>query len=51
MIEWLEGFLSNYKGGVLLISHDRFFLDKVATKILDLEIKQLFYMMAIIPLP
>ena len=39
MIEWLEGFLSNYKGGVLLISHDRFFLDKVATKILDLENK------------
>lgn len=39
MIEWLEGFLSNYKGGVLLISHDRFFLDRVATKILDLENK------------
>lgn len=39
MIEWLEGFLSNYKGGVLLISHDRFFLNKVATKILDLENK------------
>ncbi len=39
MIEWLEGFLSNYKGGVLLISHDRFFLDRVSTKILDLENK------------
>lgn len=39
MIEWLEGFLSTYKGGVLLISHDRFFLDKVATKILDLDNK------------
>lgn len=39
MIEWLEGFLSIYKGGVLLISHDRFFLDKVATKILDLDNK------------
>ncbi len=39
MIEWLEGFLSSYKGGVLLISHDRFFLDKVATKILDLDNK------------
>lgn len=39
MIEWLEGFLSNYKGGVLLISHDRFFLDKITTKILDLENK------------
>lgn len=39
MIEWLEGFLSSYKGGVLLISHDRFFLDRVATKILDLDNK------------
>ena len=39
MIEWLEGFLRNYKGGVLLISHDRFFLDRVSTKILDLENK------------
>lgn len=39
MIEWLESFLSTYKGGVLLISHDRFFLDKVATKILDLDNK------------
>lgn len=39
MIEWLESFLSSYKGGVLLISHDRFFLDKVATQILDLDNK------------
>ena len=37
MIEWLEGFLSEYPGGVLLISHDRFFLDRVATKIMELE--------------
>ncbi|MCR5559097.1 MAG: ATP-binding cassette domain-containing protein [Schwartzia sp.] len=37
MIEWLEGFLSSYPGGVLMISHDRFFLDKVATKIIELE--------------
>lgn len=39
MIEWLEGFLKSYNGGVLLISHDRYFLDKVATRILELENK------------
>ena len=37
MIEWLESFLAGYPGGVLLISHDRFFLDRVATKIMELE--------------
>ena len=37
MIEWLEGFILSYRGAVLLISHDRFFLDRVATKILALE--------------
>ncbi|WP_196592605.1 ABC-F family ATP-binding cassette domain-containing protein [Pectinatus sottacetonis] len=36
MIEWLEEFLKNYKGGVLMISHDRFFLDKVTTSIAEL---------------
>lgn len=35
--EWLEGFLINYIGTVVVISHDRYFLDKVTTKILDLE--------------
>ena len=37
MIEWLESFLTGYAGGVLLISHDRFFLDRVATKIFELD--------------
>ncbi|MGP1471042.1 MAG: ABC-F family ATP-binding cassette domain-containing protein [Schwartzia sp. (in: firmicutes)] len=37
MIEWLEEFLADYPGGVLLISHDRFFLDRAATKIMELE--------------
>ena len=36
MIEWLESFLREYPGGVLIISHDRFFLDRTATRILDL---------------
>ncbi len=36
MIEWLEEFLRNYKGGILMISHDRFFLDRVTTSIIEL---------------
>lgn len=36
-IEWLEGYLSKYKGACIVVSHDRYFLDKVATKVIDLE--------------
>lgn len=36
-LEWLEDFLINYKGTILMVSHDRFFLDKVATKVVLLE--------------
>ncbi len=36
-IEWLESFLSEYKGSVLIISHDRIFLDKVVNRIIELE--------------
>lgn len=36
-IEWLEGFLSGYKGAVLVVAHDRYFLDKIATKVIDLD--------------
>ena len=36
-INWLEQFLSSYKGAVLLISHDRYFLNRVVTKVVDLE--------------
>ena len=36
-LEWLENFLINYKGSVLLVSHDRYFIDKVATKTILLE--------------
>lgn len=39
MVEWLEDFLGAYSGGVLLISHDRFFLDRVANRIIELENK------------
>ncbi len=35
-IQWLETFLSNYKGAVLLVSHDRYFLDRVVTKVIEI---------------
>ena len=40
-LEWLESFLKNYRGAVLLISHDRYFLDENVTRVLELENKQL----------
>lgn len=36
-IEWLEDFLRNYKGAVMVVSHDRYFLDRIVTKVFDLE--------------
>ena len=36
-IEWLEGYLKAYKGTVIVISHDRYFLDRVVTKIVEIE--------------
>ena len=36
-IHWLETFLSNYRGAVLIVSHDRYFLDKVVTKVIEIE--------------
>lgn len=37
MLEWLEEYLRSYKGGILMISHDRYFLNGAATGIIDLE--------------
>jgi ATP-binding cassette subfamily F protein 3 len=36
-IAWLENFLLNYKGAVVIISHDRYFLDKIVTKVIEIE--------------
>lgn len=36
-IAWLETYLLNYKGAVIIVSHDRYFLDKIATKIIELD--------------
>ena len=35
-ITWLENYLVNYQGALIIVSHDRYFLDKVATVTLDL---------------
>lgn len=35
-VEWLEGFLKRFDGGVLVVSHDRYFLDQVATRVAEL---------------
>ncbi len=36
-IAWLETFLLNYDGSVVIVSHDRYFLDKVVTKVIEIE--------------
>lgn len=35
-IRWLETYLMNYKGAVLIVSHDRYFLDRVVTKVIEI---------------
>lgn len=39
-IEWLESYLNNYKKAVLIVSHDRYFLDKIVTKVIDIDNKK-----------
>ena len=39
-IAWLEDFLRSYTGAVLIISHDRYFLDKIVTKTIEIENKK-----------
>ena len=39
-IEWLEDFLRTYPGSVLIISHDRYFLDRIVTKVIEIENKK-----------
>lgn len=36
-IRWLEGYLAQYKGAVLIVAHDRYFLDKIVTKVIELR--------------
>jgi ATP-binding cassette subfamily F protein 3 len=41
MLEWLEGFLATWRGAFLVVSHDRYFLDKVTGRTLDLSFGRL----------
>ena len=36
-IAWLETYLLNYKGAVMIVSHDRYFLDRIANKVIELD--------------
>ena len=36
-MEWLESFLSDFKGACLIVSHDRYFLDRITDKTIELE--------------
>ena len=39
-VEWLEDFLKNFSGACLIVSHDRYFLDKITTKTIEIENKK-----------
>ena len=41
-VEWIETFLSTYKGTCLIITHDRYFLDLVVNRIVELEFNELY---------
>lgn len=36
-VEWLQGFLNQYRGALLLVTHDRYFLDKVTNRIIEID--------------
>jgi len=42
-IEWLEKYLQHYRGSVVIVSHDRYFLDRMVTKIVELYQQELHY--------
>ncbi|MBR4434723.1 MAG: ABC-F family ATP-binding cassette domain-containing protein [Clostridia bacterium] len=41
-IEWLEGFLCSYRGAFIIVSHDRYFLDKVTTSTIELKDRRIY---------
>jgi ATP-binding cassette subfamily F protein 3 len=41
-IEWLEEYLKSYKGTVIVVSHDRYFLDKMVSKIVEVSMQRIF---------
>ncbi|MCF8254052.1 MAG: ATP-binding cassette domain-containing protein, partial [Bacteroidia bacterium] len=41
-IEWLEEYLKSYQGTVIVVSHDRYFLDKMVSKIVEVSMQKIF---------
>lgn len=41
-IQWLEGYLKSYPGSLLMVTHDRYFLDRVTNRIFELSFGQLY---------
>ena len=41
MVQWLEDYLARYKGALLMVTHDRYFLDRVTTRLLEIDRGQL----------
>ena len=39
-IEWLEGYLKKYSGAVVIVSHDRYFIDQIATTVYEIEYRK-----------
>ena len=48
MVTWLEDYLNRFKGVVIMVTHDRYFLDKVTNKILEISHGKYIPMMPII---
>ena len=42
-VQWLEDFLRSYKGAVFVISHDRYFLDRITNRTFELETRQTYH--------
>ena len=47
-VHWLEQYLQNYKGTVIAVTHDRYFLDNVAGWILELDREKVYHLKEII---
>lgn len=42
-IEWLQSYLASYKGSLLVVTHDRYFLDQIASRIIELSFGKLYF--------
>lgn len=42
-ISWLESYLSNYPGAVIIVSHDRYFIDQIVTAVIEIDHREIFH--------